>query len=96
MTIDEAIKHCEEVSEENEAATKWQGITYTLKQRCAEQASDYKQLAEWLTELKRWKENPFRQIKIKCKENYDCNNCDLYEHCLRDSWNGYPMEWDLY
>ena len=52
MTIDEAIKHYEAWSEENEAATKWQGITYTLKQRCAEQASDYKQLAKWLKELK--------------------------------------------
>ena len=52
MTIDEAIKHCEEVAEANEAATKWQGTTYTLRQRCAEQASDYKQIAEWLKELK--------------------------------------------
>ena len=62
MTIDEAIKHCEEVAEANEAATKWQGVTYTLKQRCAKQAEDYKQIAEWLKELKYYR-NEFAKLK---------------------------------
>ena len=62
MTIDEAIKHYEAWTEENEAATKWQGATYTLKQKCAKQAADYKQIAEWLKELKYYR-NEFAKLK---------------------------------
>lgn len=40
MTLEEAIKHCEEIA----------------KNRCNECASDHRQLAEWLKELKHRKE----------------------------------------
>lgn len=50
MTIDEAIKHCEEVVEKNEQAKKdcnlWIDTEY--EDCCA----DHRQLAEWLRELK--------------------------------------------
>ena len=44
MTLDQAIEHCEEV-----ASKKWVN-------GCIECASEHEQLAEWLKELKRLKE----------------------------------------
>ena len=56
MTIDEAIKHCEEVAKQNETdAEKWQkegGEQWGKTTVCRECAADYRQLAEWLMELK--------------------------------------------
>ena len=54
MTIDEAIKHCEEVAEAEEQKYKeWKGDYSHLKKidSCLECAKDYRQLAEWLKEL---------------------------------------------
>jgi len=45
MTLDEAIKHCEEVAD---------GLTEQGK--CAECAAEHRQLAEWLKELKQLRE----------------------------------------
>ena len=44
MTLDEAIKHCEEVAEEQE------------EKECLECAAEHRQLAEWLKELKAYKD----------------------------------------
>ena len=44
MTLDEAIKHCEEVAD---------GLTEQGK--CAECAAEHRQLAEWLKELQKWR-----------------------------------------
>jgi hypothetical protein len=65
MTLDEAIKHCLEVAEENDLAAgtyellaennhnAYERLTAeTNSSRCAECAADHRQLAEWLTELK--------------------------------------------
>lgn len=65
MTLDEAIKHCLEVAEENDLAAEtyellaennhnaYEKLTAeTNSSRCAECATDHRQLAEWLTELK--------------------------------------------
>lgn len=58
MTIDEAIRHCEEVAEQNE--TKALSIEGTIIDRvakdCRRCAADHRQLAEWLTELKELRE----------------------------------------
>lgn len=64
MTIDEAIKHCLEVAEENELAAgtyeilaennqnAYEKLTAeTNSSRCAECAADHRQLAAWLREL---------------------------------------------
>lgn len=65
LTLDEAIKHCEEVAEQNESSA----ITYKnckeinvnmyekltaekAENDCRECAADHRQLAEWLRELK--------------------------------------------
>lgn len=54
LTLDEAIKHCLEVAEQNE--TKALSIEGTIIDRvakdCRRCAADHRQLAEWLTELK--------------------------------------------
>lgn len=58
MTIDEAIKHCEEVAEEKEAQA-WEAQLqeeYRTIKPCKECAEEHRQLAEWLKELKSFKE----------------------------------------
>lgn len=49
MNLDEAIQHCEEV------ATQCEGGEYTIP-KMKECASEHHQLAEWLKELKAYKE----------------------------------------
>ncbi len=65
MALDEAIKHCEEVAEQNESsaityknckeikANMYEKLTAEKAENdCRECAADHRQLAEWLTELK--------------------------------------------
>ena len=52
MTIDEAIKHCEEVAEEND---KHDGEHYGEVFYCKEWADERRQLADWLKELKAYR-----------------------------------------
>ena len=66
MTIDEAIKHCEEVAEENEKNAK--SINNIYKKLCLECASEHRQLAEWLKELKAYKDA--RVGCEYCKHNF--------------------------
>lgn len=70
MTIDDAIKHCEEVAEKNEKECKnWAYGASQINddenrkkqyQKHAEMwhecANEHRQLAEWLRELQRWRE----------------------------------------
>ena len=57
VTLDEAIKHCEEVAEENlkeaDYHKEWHE-SYSEKD-CRECAEDHRQLAEWLRELRELK-----------------------------------------
>lgn len=67
MTLDEAIQHCSEVAEElDRLATRDEDASgYTRSHieslktdqsiKCRECASDHRQLAEWLRELKRYR-----------------------------------------
>lgn len=104
MTIDEAIHHCEEVAGEQQERADSAELIDILDgldvEACKECAADHRQLAEWLTELKEWKENPFRRIKAECKENYYCNNCAFIDHCPFSNGNRvaaeYPMDWVIY
>ena len=56
MTIDEAIKHCEEVADsmkrEAERYIDSDGLENDQRDKCIECAADHRQLAEWLIELK--------------------------------------------
>ena len=89
MTLDEAIKHCEEVAEENDLAAEtyellaennhnlYERLTAeTNSSRCAECAADHRQLAEWLTELKEAK----RLLKAAVE---DLNNIGSCKTCVK-------------
>ena len=54
MTLDEAIQHCEDVAAIN---------------TCADCASEHKQLAAWLKELKNYRENYERKISENGKND---------------------------
>lgn len=79
MTIDEAIRHAEEVAENYEFISKDKETTGITKKGCAECAEEHRQLANWLQELKEAK----RLLKLaildiyhKCGcENSDCDIC---------------------
>lgn len=52
MTLDEAIKHAEEVMLENIEKTKNRNASDPIAIECGECADEHRQLAEWLKELK--------------------------------------------
>ena len=62
MTLDEAIKHCEEVARQNEAQARKiskqssGSASEKYATNCRECAADHRQLAEWLKELKHYRE----------------------------------------
>ena len=65
MNLEEAIKHCEEVAEAEERSAKLhqrpdKGVKGSGKRylSCIECAKEHRQLADWLRELKAYKENP--------------------------------------
>ena len=51
--LDEAIQHCEEVAEQKEQEAKEAHVLSGMD--CLECASEHRQLAEWLIELKKWR-----------------------------------------
>lgn len=58
MTLEEAIKHCEEVAESKKKQVEngdWEKGSPTERD-CHECASEHRQLAEWLKELKKYRE----------------------------------------
>ena len=95
MTIDEAIKHYEEVAEEKEKLANtfksfedYGNLKSSITsghEKCLKCAKEYRQLAEWLRELKALKENDdvkdvFKGCKT-CKylflepDDYPCDRC---------------------
>lgn len=63
MNLDEAIQHCEEVAEENEEIYEAHCRIYSKEvvekypsPPCKKCAEEHRQLAEWLKELKAYKE----------------------------------------
>ena len=81
MTLDEAIKHCNEVAERLEGKN---GYAYT-DATCEECAKEHRQLAEWLKELMALKENDDVKDVFKncdtCKyqslevDEFPCDRC---------------------
>lgn len=70
MTIDEAIKHCEEVAEKYCEKVE-EGLT--ADDFCDSCASEHRQLAEWLRELKRDREVLTElDTAIEYYENCEC------------------------
>ncbi len=74
MTLDEAIKHCQEVAEENQAiadACDYYGDNMAKCEKCAD---EHRQLAEWLKDYKRLLEQQPNDETIKYLE---CNDIDV-------------------
>lgn len=70
MTLDEAIKHCEEKAEEIRKANEEMPTDCKLSEGLCECANEHEQLAEWLKELRKLK---------KCREcplvKEECSIC---------------------
>jgi len=69
MTIDEAIKHAEKVAEEKEAQA-WEAQLqeeYRTIKPCKECAEEHRQLAEWLKDYRRLKEQEPVIDKLKAE-----------------------------
>lgn len=93
MTIDEAIKYCEEVAEQNDkCAESYTFLARHLKSTyerlsaakcrtdCAEGAEDYRQLADWLRDLKEAKKL-IRKVQNEMLKGTSCNpTAFLAEH----------------
>ena len=74
MSLEDAIKHCEEVAEGNEQMATYDLLcTEQQKNDCLECATEHRQLAEWLRELKIYRE------KLKNGDLRGCTNCK-YTH----------------
>ena len=74
MTLDEAIKHCEEKAEEIRKANEEMPAECKLSEDLCECAREHEQLAEWLNELRKLK---------KCREcplvKEECKLCGFKE-----------------
>ena len=78
MTLSEAIAHCEEVAEAEEQKYKeWKGDYSHLKKidSCLECASEHRQLAEWLKELKELRKNKIGIYGRADAIGVGCANC---------------------
>ena len=75
-SLEEAIKHCEKVAEENEGMCRVEeamglGLQNAEMMKCAK---EHRQLAKWLRELKKYREILTRlDAMIDCYEN--CESC---------------------
>lgn len=95
MTLDEAIKHCEEVAEKNEKECKnWAYGASQINddenrknqyQKHAEMwhecAKEHRQLAEWLRELKAYREFADWLVKAVLEEDWE-ESADFYAEVL--------------
>ena len=82
LSLESAIKHCEEVAEENEKkARKLNDGTMSTRIKCEECAKEHRQLAEWLKELQQWKDLGDWLVKAILEEDWD-NNQSFYAEVL--------------
>ena len=90
MTLDEAIKHSEEVAERYEKMED--SHDEKLKEECLQCAADHRQLAEWLKELKQYKEIVNRIYNETTNDHYGnaltaLDNIDKILDETRCLWN---------
>lgn len=86
LTLDEAIKHCEEVAENQEWLTESYDDDSMGAKLCKECAEEHRQLAEWLERLKAFEE-AYEEIKsfpLVWEEGQGIKKCiDLIEKKLK-------------
>lgn len=61
-SLEEAIKHCEEVAETQEENCKYAEHDHYTKLEASACAAEHRQLAEWLRELKELREEKERML----------------------------------
>ena len=74
MTLDEAIKHAEEMAELNEECARIYNEQGDVIASCSckECAEEHRQLAEWLRELKEYRDDcDYKTLKIKLENAED-------------------------
>lgn len=81
MTIDEAIKHCEEVAENQEWLAEQDMGDYSCK-LSRECASEHRQLADWLRELEALKKGIGEMWELLREPPRYVPNLDAYNRCL--------------
>ena len=80
MTLDEAIKHAREVAERiQKDADKQKGLNHGYYVWQSVNADKYRQIAEWLEELKEYKENKHRSLRYMYEKGYNKGIDDLTE-----------------
>lgn len=74
LDLESAIKHCEEVAEANGKMIEYD-LAYTdeQKEECRECASEHRQLAEWLRELKIHRE--IHDVLLQTFVDFDLDIC---------------------
>ena len=107
MTLDEAIKHCEEVAEEQsrlyslcpcpcDGTKDCMSLENGKDLGCTKCAADHRQLAEWLAELKELKRNPFAVLKTACVSVTWCIDCKYTSVCpMKDRHWTKPCDWQI-
>ena len=83
--IDEAIQHCEEVMMENIEKTKNRNAADPVAHNCFECADNHRQLAEWLKELKRYRE-AWDKIKTELNELIEWHDTPIEIDNGNDVW----------
>ena len=96
MTLDVAIKHTEEVAKENRELFEKIGTSPYDEDNCLECAKAHEQLAEWLKELKKYKEKDTPKLVIYSGDGYadgkivydwaECPNCSSTFEESDDAW----------
>jgi hypothetical protein len=88
MTLDEAIRHCEEVAEAEEQKYKeWRDDYSHLKKidSCLECAKEHRQLAKWLKELKAFRSG-INCSTCKYREVDGIDHPCIYCHPSENRW----------
>lgn len=87
LTLEEAIKHCEEVAERQETnANSFENgddFDKSLVENCLECAEEYRQLSEWLKELK-----TYRNAITEMKKWINSNNRGNADYFIVDKIEG--------
>ena len=91
MTLEEAIKHCEEVAERKErdaeeiAMHDAEGVYQPQVGRCSYCAEEHRQLAEWLRELQIYRQ---KLTEIEAAVNFykSCETCQGFREYPTDEF----------
>ena len=90
MTLDEAIKHAEEVADEKkkEACNLYDAKVYEESRDCIWCSEEHRQLAEWLKEQKMKEQDAAEdqewgtmEERLATMAEGDCRYCKEYENC---------------